>query len=95
MECKIKFWYRDDENLSGDYKTVLKDLKKIVEVEKKLDSKTNSRKVNFFFFFDITEKQKSTNLASSKKIGPGIETPTNDELIITTRPEIADRLMRK
>ena len=31
MESKINVWYLDDGNLSDDYRTVLKDLEKIVE----------------------------------------------------------------
>ena len=34
LESKINLWYLDDVNISNDYRTVLKDLKKIVGAEK-------------------------------------------------------------
>ena len=36
LKSKINLWYLDEGNLSDDYRTVLKDLKKIVEAEKTL-----------------------------------------------------------
>ena len=33
LESKINLWYLDDGNLSDDYRTVLKDLKKILRVK--------------------------------------------------------------
>ena len=36
LESKINLWYLDDGNLSDDYRTVLKDLRKIFETEKAL-----------------------------------------------------------
>ena len=36
LESKINLWYLDNGNSSDDYRTVLKDLKKIVEVERML-----------------------------------------------------------
>ena len=39
LESKINLWYLDDGNLSDDYRTVLKDLKRIVEAEKTLGLK--------------------------------------------------------
>ena len=44
LESKINLWYLDDGNLSDDYRTVLKDLKKIVEAEKKLGLKIKTTK---------------------------------------------------
>ena len=71
LESKINLWYLDDGNLSGDYRTVLKDLKKNVEVERTLGLPG-----------DITKKQRSTLLASFQKLCPGIKTPKKYELII-------------
>ena len=48
LELKINLWYLDDGNLSDEYRTVLKDLKKIVKAEERLDSKLNPRIVKFF-----------------------------------------------
>ena len=39
-----------------------------------------------FFLVDITEKRRSTNLASLQKLCPGIKTPKKDELIILGSP---------
>ena len=36
LESKINLWYLDDGSFSDDYRTVLKDLKKIVEAERTL-----------------------------------------------------------
>ena len=49
LESKIKLWYLDDGNLSNDYRTVLKDLKKIVEAEKTLGLKIKTTKCKYFF----------------------------------------------
>ena len=46
LESKINLWYLDDGNLSDDYRTVLKNLRKIVEAEKHWDSKSMLRSVN-------------------------------------------------
>ena len=43
LESKINLWYLDDGNLSDDHRTVLKDLKKIVEAGKHWDSKLNPK----------------------------------------------------
>ena len=85
LESKINLWYLDDGNLSDDYRTVLKDLKQIVEAERMLDSKLNPRNV-IFSPGDITEKRRSTNLASFQKLCPGIKTPKKVELIILGSP---------
>ena len=39
-----------------------------------------------FFLGDITEKRRSTVLASFQKLCPGVKTPKNDELIILGSP---------
>ena len=44
LESKINLWYLDDGNLSDDYRTVLKDLKKIVEAERTLGPKIKPTK---------------------------------------------------
>ena len=44
LESKIDLWYFDDGNSNDDYRTVLKDLKKIVEPEKTLGLKIKSTK---------------------------------------------------
>ena len=49
LESKINLWYLDDGNLSDDYRTVLKDLKKIVEAERTLEHKIKPTKCEFFF----------------------------------------------
>ena len=56
LELKLHYWYLDHENLSDDFRTVLKDLKKIVEAKKRWDSKLKQRNVNFFLGY-ITEKR--------------------------------------
>ena len=43
-------------------------------------------KCEFFFLGDITEKRRSTILASFQKLCPGIKTPKKDELIILGSP---------
>ena len=76
----------DDGNLSDDYRTVLKDLKKIVEAARTLGLKIEPTKSETFFPGDITEKRRSTILASFQKLCPGIKTPKKDELIILGSP---------
>ena len=44
----MKLWYIDDGNLSDDYRTVLKDSKKIVEAERRLGLKIKPTKYEFF-----------------------------------------------
>ena len=65
LESKINLWYLDDGILSDDYRTVLKDLKKLVEAEENWDSKLKRTNENFFLG-DITEKRCATLLAFSK-----------------------------
>ena len=86
LESKINVWYLDDGNLSDDYRTVLKDLKKIVEAEKTLGLKIKPTDCEIFFLGDITEKRLLTNLASFQKLCPGIKTPKKDELILLGSP---------
>ena len=71
LESKINLCYLDDGNLSDDYRTVLKDLRKIVEAEKTLGLKINTKKCEMFFLVDVTIKRRSTILASFEKICPG------------------------
>ena len=86
LESKINLWYLDDGNLSDEYRTVLKDLKEIVEAERTLGLKINPRNVTFFPG-DITEKRRrSTNLASFQKLCPVIKRPKKDVLIILGSP---------
>ena len=82
LESKINLWYLNDGNLSDDYRTVLKDLKKIVEAERTLGLKIKPTKSEIFFPGDITEKRRSTILAYFQKLCPGIRTPKKNELII-------------
>ena len=49
--------------------------------KKRWDSNLNPRNVKFVFLGDIAEKQRSTILASSQKLYPGIKTPQKDEFI--------------
>ena len=69
MESKINLWDLGIENLSDGFRTLLKDLKKLLKLEKRWDSKFNLRNVNFFLG-DITGKRRSTILASFQKICP-------------------------
>ena len=48
LESKINLWYLDDGNLSDDYRTVLEDLKKIVEAERTLGLKIKPTKCEIF-----------------------------------------------
>ena len=48
LESKINLWYLDDGNLCDDYRTVLNDLKKIVEAERTLRLKIKPTKCEFF-----------------------------------------------
>ena len=57
LDSKLNLWYMDDENLSDDHRTVLKDLKNIVQVEKILGLKTKPTKCENFFLGDITDKR--------------------------------------
>ena len=45
LESKINIWYLDNGNSSDDYRTVLKDLKKLLKRKKRWDSKSNPRNV--------------------------------------------------
>ena len=82
LESKINLWYLG--NLSDDYQTVLKDLKKLL-LKERSDLKLNPQNVSFFPG-DITEKRRSTTLASFQKLCPGIKTPKKDELIFRGSP---------
>ena len=86
LTSKMNLWYLDDGNLSDDHIIVLKDLKKRVEAEKTLGLKIKLTKCEFFFLGDITEKRRSTILASFQKLCLGIKTPKKDELIILGSP---------
>ena len=48
LESKINLWYLDDGIWSVDYRTILKDLKKLLERKERWDSKINPRNVIFF-----------------------------------------------
>ena len=85
MESKINLWYLDDGNLSDDYGTVSKDLEKVVEAEKRWDSKLNPRNKTIFLG-DITENRRSTILALFQKLSSGIKTPKKDEPIVPGSP---------
>ena len=78
----MNLWYLDDQRLSDDYRTVLEDLKKIVEAKRTLGLKNKPTKCEFFFLNDITEKRPSTILASFQKICPSVKPPKKDEIII-------------
>ena len=54
----------------------------MVGAERTLGLKINSTKCEIFFLGDITEKRRSTILASFQKLCSGIKTPKKDELII-------------
>ena len=81
LKSKINLWYLDDGNTSDDYRTVLKDLKKMLKQKERWDSKLNPRNV-IFFPSDITEKRRSIILASFQTLCPGIITPKKDEFFI-------------
>ena len=85
-KININLWYLDDGNLSDDYRTVLNDLKKIVEAERTLGLKIEPTKCETFFPGAITEKRRSTILASFQKLCSEIKTPKKDELIILGSP---------
>ena len=70
LESKINLWYLDVGNLSDDYRIVLKDLKKVVDAEKPLGLKIK-HEMRIFFLGDITEKHRSTILASLQKLALG------------------------
>ena len=86
LESKINLWYLDDRNLSNDYRTVLKDLKKIIEAERTLVLKIKPTKCEIFFPGDITKKRLSTILAYFQKLCPGFKTPKKEEFIILGSP---------
>ena len=48
LESKVNLWYLDDGNLSDDYRTVLKDFRKIVEAERTLGLKIKPTKCEIF-----------------------------------------------
>ena len=48
LVSKTNLWYLDDGNLCDDYRTVLKDLKKLLKRKERFDSKLNPRSVKFF-----------------------------------------------
>ena len=86
LEPKINLWNLDDGNLSDDYRTVLKDLQKIVEAKRTLGLKIKHTKCEIFLPGDITEKRRSPILASFQKLCPGIKTPKKVEPIILGSP---------
>ena len=70
LESKTNLWYLDNGNLSDDYRTVLKDLKKIVKADKTLGLKIKPTKCEFFIG-DITGKRRSTIYHLSKNFASG------------------------
>ena len=54
LESKINLWYLDDGDLSDDYRTVLKDLKNIVEAERTLGLKFKPTKCDVKFVSLVT-----------------------------------------
>ena len=76
--------YFDDRNLRDDCRTVLKNLKKLLKQKKRWDSKMNPQKAKSFSL--VTEKRRSTFLASFQNICSMIKTPKKDELIILGSP---------
>ena len=48
LESKRSLWYLDDGKFSDDYRNVLKDLKKLLKLKERWDSKLKPRNVNFF-----------------------------------------------
>ena len=86
LESKINLWYLDDGTLSDEYRTVLKDLKKLVEGERTLGLKIIPTKCEIFFPGDVTEKRRLTILVAFQKLCPGIKTPKKDVLIILDSP---------
>ena len=53
LESKINLWYLDDGNLSDAYRTVLEDLKNIVEAEKTPGLKIRPTKCEIFFLTSL------------------------------------------
>ena len=92
LESTINLWYLDDGNLGDDYRTERS--QKIIEAKERWDSKLNTQNVKFFRG-DITQKRRSTILASFQKRCPGIKTPKKDELIILGSPLGTSRLIGK
>ena len=86
LESEKTLRYLDNRILSDDYRTVLKDLKKIVEAEQTLGLKIKPTNRECFFPSDIVEKRRSTILEYFQKLCPVIKTSKKDELIILGSP---------
>ena len=81
LESKINLWYLDDGNISDDYRTVSKELKKLVEAEKTLGLKTKHTKCEMFSL-GTTLKMSIDNFNIFPKILPRDQNTKKDELII-------------
>ena len=86
LESKKTLRYLDNRILSDDYRTVLKDLKKIVEAEQTLGLKIKPTNRESFSPSDIVEKRRSKILEYFQKLCPGIKTSKKDELILLGSP---------
>ena len=73
LESKKNIWYLDDGNLSDDYRTVLKDLKQIVEAEKPLGLKTKSSKCETFSMMNSLKNDNRKIKHLPKNIAPGLK----------------------
>ena len=71
LESKINLWYLDDGTLSDDYRNVLKDLKKIVEAERKLGLKIKPTNCEIFSLVTTLENDDRQFQHLSKNFAPG------------------------
>ena len=85
LESKINLWYLDDGNLSDDYRTVLKDLKKIFEAEKTLGLKSIPTESDFFPWWHHW----NTTIDNFSIF------PKTHRSLLTARPEITSRIIGK
>ena len=86
LESKINLLYLDDGNLSDDYRTVLKDLKKKLKRKERWDSKLNPRNVKFFSLVTSLKNDDRQFEHLSKNFAPGSKQPKKDELFILGSP---------
>ena len=83
LESKINLWYLDDGNLSDDYRTVLKDLKKLLKRKECWDSKLNPRNVNFSLVTSLkNDDRQFYNLSKSFAPAPKLQRTMNLSFLV-------------
>ena len=80
MKSKNIEWYLDDGNLANDYKIVLKELRRVMSIEKDLGLNLNFIKCELCFLGNLV-MQHDTILQQFQKVCPGTKVTAQDQLV--------------